>query len=219
MTGFTWGGGVDNGLNIPRGSSAFTGTTAGRPTAEGIQARDREVLQGRRLQGHPVSHEEGALRAHEGQEVPRAHAVPRRPGVPEEPLRHRPRDRARQGRATTSTTTSSATRGRSRRTTDAVDFCCGPHTLANFRKWLKKAVRHPRGPQRQVEDVLQEVGRRDASHDRRGEEGRQLRAVGRPPHLHGDNVRQRLPDGARRGHGGGPGRPHSAFPARRRRRR
>ncbi len=166
---------------------------------------------GRGFRGAPVPHQEGTLHAHERQEVPRAHAVLRRPGVPE----------------AAPSIVYAVTRGKARYNldyyfvgdegsltsyADPYDFCWGQDALADVPQVAAGGYGNARGPQRRVEDIVQGLGRGDARS--RPEEA--IKSGNFAPWADHRTYmeiefRERLPDSARRRRRGRSRRPHRGF--------
>ena len=124
----------------------------------GPGAGDPRVRAHGRLRLAPVPDQEGALQAHRRQEVPGAQPEPRRSRGAAHPGRRR-RTAARNKAVYNMDYYFVGDEGSLTSYADPVDFCFGPHTLANFRRWLQGAVRLARGLESHVAERLRGLGR------------------------------------------------------------
>ena len=206
-TGFTWGGGTNDELDIPRGYFGVYWYDRGPTTPEGMEKAIAEFQ---------ATQDFDALKYLAKKELFKRTGdkrfLVRRPCL-DDPLTLRTlRDVSRTAARAKAVYGMDyyfvGDEGSLGSYADPVDFCFGPHTLASFRKWLQTRYDSLDALNRSWQSELRELGRDRAPDDGRGPVERPLRAVGRPPHVHGDLVRERVRDGARGRRRGRPGRPH-----------
>ena len=137
-TSFTWGGEVNDELNMPRGWFGVYWYDRGPTTPEGMEKAIAEFEKTGDVDSARVPREEGALPAHRRDALPRPQPELRRPRGAAAPLRPRPAPSARAKAVYNMDYYFVGDEGSLGSYADAVDFCWGKHTLAGFRAWLRE---------------------------------------------------------------------------------